>query len=95
MRSALESAFQLDPPAVDRYWRWAGAEMHETAERAGIPVLDVWDLVEAAVRERGSARIFAEDRVHFSAEGHIMLARWLREHLPPAEAAARARIATP
>lgn len=51
----------------------------------GIPALDPWDLFAASVRREGSARWFARAMphdLHFSAEGHALLARWLDERLP-------------
>jgi lysophospholipase L1-like esterase len=67
------------------------ARMIEICNRRGIRVLDAWDLFEDAVHRDGAARWFrneVERDLHFSAEGHALLARWLQPKLDEAMGAA-------
>ncbi len=80
VRAALEGR--------DRTSMADGQTMREIAESLGIPVLDAWEPLQSAVRDRGSAPLFA-DVIHFDPAGHAVVAAWLRERLPEAERAAR------
>lgn len=80
LRAALERAVDPSRGGANE-GREAGRKIRAAAEQLGIAVLDPWDVFESAVRERGSPRLFV-DVVHFSPEGHRLLADWLRDRLP-------------
>ena len=50
----------------------------------GVPTLDPWEVLAAAVRRDGAARLYLPPPdLHFTAEGHRVLAAWIAEQLPP------------
>jgi hypothetical protein len=78
-RGALESA---DPPATSSYRTRRRAK--EITSRLGIRTLDAWDLFAEALQRNGSRRYFRDEHdIHFTPEGHRLLADWLAAQLPP------------
>ncbi len=59
----------------------------ELARRAGVQTLDTWDLLYEAVHRDGVA-VFSNSAgptdIHFSADGHALVAEWLHRELPAA-----------
>jgi len=46
--------------------------------------VDAWDVLAEAVRRDGARRYFiGEHDIHFTPEGHRLLAEWLDRQLPP------------
>jgi hypothetical protein len=77
IRRALESADPSDPGERAR------RRIAAVTSGLGIPTLDSWDLFAAAVRRDGSSRYFVGDRdIHFTPQGHRLLAEWLATRLP-------------
>ena len=77
-RSALEVA--ASDPASDETRRRAAA----IAAQLGIRTVDAWDVLAEAVRRDGARRYFiGEHDIHFTPEGHRLLAEWLDRQLPP------------
>lgn len=88
-RPTLERSLGRTPVGND-YWRDLehGLEgrrrIVETARAAGLDVIDAWDVVRAAIEERGSAAVFAHDYpgdVHLGVFGHERVAAWLLDAL--------------
>ena len=78
VRSALEAA---DPTASPAYR--AGRRIAKITEELGIRTLDSWDLFAKAVARDGSLRYFRDEHdIHFTPEGHRLLADWLEKELP-------------
>ncbi len=76
-RQALEAA---DPKAAPSYR--AGRRVAMIAEELGIRTLDAWSLFATAVRRDGIRRYFRDEHdIHFTAEGHKLLADWLEKEL--------------
>ena len=59
------------------------------AERRGIRTVDAWDVLADAVRGEGGSRYYLEGDIHFTPEGHRLVADWLDEELFADEARAR------
>ncbi len=81
LRAALEA---FDPTITEAYA--TRTRMVAMTRALGITVLDPWDVFQDAVRRDGAARWFARAMthdLHFSPEGHALLARWLAERLRP------------
>ncbi|MEP7125115.1 MAG: SGNH/GDSL hydrolase family protein [Byssovorax sp.] len=55
----------------------------DLARELGVPMLDPWEMLEAAVRRDGAARYyFAPPDIHFTPEGHRVVAAWIDHELP-------------
>src|SRR5262249_13817819 len=58
--------------------------MRTVTANLGIQTLDAWDLFAQAVKRDGARRYFREERdIHFTPDGHRLLADWLAAQLPP------------
>lgn len=78
-RGSLEAA---SPEATGDYA--VRGRVLDLARAIGVPTLDPWATLEAAVRRDRAARIYlAPPDIHFTPEGHRVLAAWLAEQLPP------------
>jgi lysophospholipase L1-like esterase len=56
----------------------------DLARELGVPMLDPWEMLEAAVRRDGAARYYlAPPDIHFTPEGHRAVAAWIAG-APPA-----------
>jgi hypothetical protein len=55
----------------------------ELAREAGAPVLDPWTVLRARVEREGIQALVLPSDIHFNAEGHRLMAGWLREQLAP------------
>jgi lysophospholipase L1-like esterase len=75
-RQALETA---DPTASAAYR--AGQRAATVTKQLGIRTLDAWDVLADAVKRDGSPRYFREHDIHFTPEGHQLLANWLETQL--------------
>jgi len=88
-RETLARAQGLEPAANDVWGtlengRAGHNRVVDTAHGLGIDVLDSWPLLAAAIERDGVDKWFARDYpgdVHFSAEGHALLAEWLAPQL--------------
>jgi len=78
VRQALEAPGSPEPPAQQTRRR-----MHALTAQLGIRTLDAWDLFAAAVQRDGAARYFRPQDIHFTAQGHRLVADWLATQLPP------------
>lgn len=76
-RRAIQSEQPLSSPSYKTRERIGAL----TAE-LGIRTLDAWDLFEEAIKRDGDERYFFPGDIHFSPEGHRLLASWLAERLP-------------
>jgi hypothetical protein len=62
-------------------WQRHGPSIVEAAQRAGVSALDTSDVLRTAVA--GGQSLFFENRdIHFNANGHRLLAKWLHERTP-------------
>jgi lysophospholipase L1-like esterase len=78
-RWALDSTIPAEAPSYR-----SGRRIAAIAADLGIRTLDPWDVLRAAVQRDGSSRYFLGDSdIHFTPEGHRLMANWLAEHLPP------------
>ncbi len=77
-RDTLES----DHPQGEKHWR-VRQQVQELARTLGIPTIDSWDFLNATIRRVGLETIFLPGDVHFNAEGHRVIAEWLRGQLRP------------
>ncbi|MEO8603637.1 MAG: hypothetical protein ABI629_13775 [bacterium] len=89
----------LERPDGDLPGAQAGRRIAAITAQLGIPTLDAWNLFADAVRRDGTGRYFlgAQD-VHFSADGHRLVADWLAPQLAlqlPSGAAAAGRAFDP
>ncbi|MFH2008627.1 MAG: SGNH/GDSL hydrolase family protein [bacterium] len=69
---------------LDKVERRVRPRTREICRRLGVRTLDAWDLFLPLVRKHGSRRYFINDPpgdVHFSPEGHAVLAQWLATRL--------------
>lgn len=82
-RAALEVAAGGGAPPAAR------SRAAAIAASLGVATIDPWDLLTEAVRRGGSRRYFlGEHDVHFTLEGHRLMADWLDSQLPAPNAAA-------
>ena len=78
-RDALESK---DPDGTVVYQ--TRRRVAEITAALGIPTLDAWDLFAGAVARDGARKYFLPERdIHFTADGHRLVADWLQRTLPP------------
>jgi hypothetical protein len=78
-RDALESK---DPEATVVYQ--TRRRVAETTAALGIPTLDPWNVFASAVARDGGKKYFLFERdIHFTPEGHRLIADWLQRELPP------------
>jgi lysophospholipase L1-like esterase len=76
-RAALESA----APRETADYALRGRVLARCRE-LGVPALDPWEMLEAAVRDDGAARWFLPPPdIHFTREGHRRMAEWLASRL--------------
>jgi hypothetical protein len=55
----------------------------DLARELGVPMLDPWEMLEAAVHRDGAARYYlAPPDIHFTPEGHRVVAAWIAAELP-------------
>jgi lysophospholipase L1-like esterase len=78
-RAALESA----APRETGDYRLRG-DVGELARSLGAPFLDPWELLEGSVAREGADHSYLPPPdIHFTREGHRLVARWLAERLTP------------
>ncbi|MFO0755077.1 MAG: hypothetical protein U0359_01190 [Byssovorax sp.] len=78
-RAALESG----APRETGDYRLRG-DVGAVAASLDLPFLDPWDELESAVKREGIARIYLPPPdIHFTPEGHRIMAAWLRPRLGP------------
>jgi lysophospholipase L1-like esterase len=79
-RQALEAP---NPKSAPSYR--ASRRVATIAEELGIRTLDAWSVFATAVHRDGVGRYFREHDIHFTPEGHRLLATWLETQLvaPP------------
>ncbi|MFT3774114.1 MAG: SGNH/GDSL hydrolase family protein [Minicystis sp.] len=77
-RASLESA----SPKSSGDYQLRGRVL-DLGRSLGVPVLDPWDALESAVRTEGADRLFLPPpNIHFTPEGHRVLAHWLASARP-------------
>jgi lysophospholipase L1-like esterase len=77
-RASLEAAA---PKATGDYA--VRGRVADLARELGVPMLDPWETLEAAVRRDGAARFYLPPPdIHFTPEGHRVLAAWIAGELP-------------
>jgi lysophospholipase L1-like esterase len=78
-RQALE---MTDPKSSPSYR--AAERIAEITARFDIRTIDAWDVLATAVKRDGARRYFRDQDIHFTPEGHRLLADWLEAQLPSA-----------